>query len=80
MRVDRLDLEVLGRIGVDHPHAGIQVVDQHDGRLATRQGGGTRSRCTVVSQLDRELGVGGGGRGHCSAVTSTLAAISSCSA
>ena len=39
-RVARLDLQVLGRVGVDQGEAGLDVVDEDDRRLATGQRGG----------------------------------------
>ena len=48
--VPRLDLQVLGGVGVDHAQPGVEVVDQHDAGLACRRAPSViRSECLVAA-------------------------------
>ena len=57
-----LDLQVLGGVGVDHPHPGVNVVDQDDAGLAALQRFGHPLPVDGAGQLAGQFGVGGVGQ------------------
>ena len=61
-RVDGLDLQVLGGVGVDRAHAGVEVVDEHDRRLLARQRRGHPLAVHGGLELVGEFAVGGVGQ------------------
>ena len=59
--VARLDLEVLGRICVDHGKTGLDIVDEHDARLLAAQRRGDSLTVFGLGDLAVEFCVDGVG-------------------
>ena len=71
---------MLGGVGVDHLDALVDVVDQHDARLPTAERGADPLGVAGREDLLVELGLDVVGERRAESVTSTEAAIGSCSA